>query len=164
MKMGFALLVCLALLVTAATSEAQSKGYRPPPPPPPPPSRPAPIISSPSRPPSSPPSRPAQVPTSRSTPQVSKSNATPSTTGGRPQTSTDYAKLNSAELQKTIGAQSRQIDSYRGKVNNPQASYPNWNSLSRERQGAVLNQWNAEIRRLETSRGTAQRALSQRTR
>src|SRR5947207_4128850 len=101
MKNTLALFACLALLVTAVTSEAQSKGYRPPPPPPPP--RPAPITSSPSRPPSSPPSRSTQVPTSRSTPQVSKPSTTPSTTGGRSQTSTDYAKLNSAELQKAVG-------------------------------------------------------------
>jgi hypothetical protein len=95
---------------------------------------------------------------------MSKPSTTPSTTGGRPQTSTDSAKLNSAELQKTIGAQTRQIDAYRARVNNPQASYPNWNSLSRERKGALLNQWNEEIRRGEASRTTAQRALGQRTR
>ena len=72
--------------------------------------------------------------------------------------------LNPAELQKTIASDIRQIESYRSKVNNPAANYPNWNSLSRERQGALMRQWNDEIRRHETSRSTAQRMLGQKTR
>jgi hypothetical protein len=96
---------------------------------------------------------------------VSKPSASLSSTkGGSTQTPTDYAKLNSAELQKAIGSQTRQIDAYRSKVNNPRATYRNWDSLSREQQGALLRQWNGEIRRHEASRATAQRMLSQRAR
>jgi len=49
-------------------------------------------------------------------------------------------------------------------VSNPRASYPNWDSLSQQQQGAMLKQWNNEIRRHETSRADAQRMLSQTTR
>jgi hypothetical protein len=63
--------------------------------------------------------------------------------------------MNSAELPKSIGAHTKQIDAYRTKVNNPRASQPNWDSLSRERQSALLQQWNAEIRRHEGARATA---------
>jgi len=76
----------------------------------------------------------------------------------------DYAKMNPSELQKSIGSDTRQIDSYRAKVNNPRANQPNWNSLSREQQGALMRQWNDEIRRHETSRATAQRMLTQKAR
>ena len=70
--------------------------------------------------------------------------------------------MNRTELQKAIGAQTKQIDTYRMKVNNPRATYPKWDSLSREQQGALLRQWNDEIRRQEASRANAQRMLSQR--
>jgi hypothetical protein len=72
--------------------------------------------------------------------------------------------MNSAELQKVIGSHTRQIDAYRLKVSNPRANYPNWDSLSRERQGALLRQWNDEIRRHEASRTTAQTMLRQKPR
>lgn len=72
--------------------------------------------------------------------------------------------MNPSELQKVIGSDTKQIDSYRSKVNNPRAHYPNWNSLSREQQGALMRQWNDEIRRHETSRASAQRMLSQKGR
>ena len=72
--------------------------------------------------------------------------------------------MNTSELQKVIGSDTKQIDSYRSKVNNPRANYPNWNSLSREQQGALMRQWNDEIRRHEASRATAQRTLSQKGR
>lgn len=84
--------------------------------------------------------------------------------GGTAQKAPDYAKLSPSELQKTIGSDTRQINSLRSRVNNPAANYPNWNSLSRERQGSLMRQWNDEIRRHETSRSTAQRTLSQKTR
>ena len=163
MKTGAATLAGLALLAGVSTA-AQSKGYRPPPPPPPQRSAPIAPSPSPSRLPSTPPSRP-QGSTSRPTSPVSKPSAPLSSTkGGSTQTPTDYAKLNSAELQKAIGSQTRQIDAYRSRVNNPRASYPNWDALSRDQQGALLRQWNGEIRRHETSRATAQRTLSQRAR
>jgi len=167
MKTGIAMLAGAALLAGVSTTAAQSKGYRPPPPPPPMPQRSAPVAPSPSpsRLPSTPPSRPQGSTTSGPTSSVSKSSAPLSSAkGGSTQTPTDYAKLNSAELQKAIGSQTRQIDAYRLKVNNPRASYRNWDSLSREQQGALLRQWNGEIRRYEASRATAQRMLSQRTR
>ena len=160
------MLAGLALLAGVSTAVAQ-KGYRPPPPPPPMPQRSAPVAPSPSpsRLPSTPPSRPQGSTTSGPTSSVSKSSAPLSSAkGGSTQTPTDYAKLNSAELQKAIGSQTRQIDAYRLKVNNPRATYRNWDSLSREQQGALLRQWNGEIRRYEASRATAQRMLSQRTR
>ena len=166
MKTGIAMLAGLALLAGVSTAAAQ-KGNRPPPPPPPMPQRSAPVAPSPSpsRLPSTPPSRPQGSTTSGPTSSVSKSSAPLSSTkGGSTQTPTDYAKLNSAELQKAIGSQTRQIDAYRLKVNNPRATYRNWDSLSREQQGALLRQWNGEIRRYEASRATAQRMLSQRTR
>ena len=168
MKTGFALLACLALLMTAMTSDVQARGgYRsppPPPPPPPPPTRYAPpVTSSPSRVPSAPPPSSTFRSTTPPSSKSSTSSSTASTTDGRSRTSADYAKQSAPELQKTIGAQTKQIDTYRARVNNP-ASYPNWNSFSRERQSALLSQWNAEIRRLEGSRATAQRALSQRPR
>jgi len=72
--------------------------------------------------------------------------------------------MNASELQKVIGSDTKQIDSYRSKVNNPRATYPNWNSLSREQQGALMRQWNDEIRRHEASRATAQKTLSQKGR
>ena len=169
MKTGIAILAGLALLAGVSTATAQ-KGYRPPPPPPSPPPMPqrsAPVAPSPSpsRLPSTPPSRPQGSTTSGPTSAVSKPSAPLSSTkGGSTQTPTDYAKLNSAELQKTIGSQTRQIDAYRSKVANPRATYRNWDSLSREQQGALLRQWNGEIRRQEASRATAQRMLSQRAR
>jgi hypothetical protein len=167
MKAGIAMLAGLALLAGVSTAAAQ-KGYRPPPPPPPPPpQRSAPVAPSPSpsRLPSPPPSRPQGSTTSGPTSPGSKpSAALSSTKGGSTQKPTDYSKLNSAELQKTIGSHTRQIDAYRSKVNNPRASYPNWDSLSREQQGALLRQWNGEIRRQEASRATAQRMLSQKAR
>jgi len=46
--------------------------------------------------------------------------------------------MNASELQKVIGSDSKQIDSYRSKVNNPRANYPNWNSLGREQQGTLM--------------------------
>ena len=73
-------------------------------------------------------------------------------------------QLSPSDLQKTIGSETKQIDAYRQKVSNPRASYPNWDSLSRDRQGALLRQWNDELRRHETSRATAQRMLSRKTR
>ena len=84
--------------------------------------------------------------------------------GGTSQKVPDYSKMNPSELQKTIGSQTKQIDSYRAKVNNPRANHPNWNALSREQQGTLLRQWNDEIRRHEASRATAQRMLSQKAR
>jgi acyl-CoA reductase-like NAD-dependent aldehyde dehydrogenase len=66
--------------------------------------------------------------------------------------------------QKSIGSDTKQIDAYRAKVNNPRANQPNWNSLSRDQQGALMRQWNDEIRRHEASRATAQRMLSQKAR
>ena len=84
--------------------------------------------------------------------------------GGTPQKVPDYSKMNASELQKAIGSHTKQIDSYRSKVNNPRANHPNWNSLSREQQGTLLRQWNDEIRRHEGSRATAQRMLSQKAR
>ena len=84
--------------------------------------------------------------------------------GGTTQKNPDYAKMNPSELQKTIGSHTRQIDTYRAKVKNPSANHPNWNSLSREQQGALLRQWNDAIRRNESSRATAQRMLSQKGR
>ena len=162
MKTGAAMLAGLALFAGVSTAAAQSKGYRPPPPPP----RSAPVAPSPSpsRLPSTPPSRP-QGSTSSPPSPLSKSGAPLSSTkGASTQPSTNYAKLNSAELQKAIGSQTRQIDAYRSRVNNPRASYPNWDALSRDQQSALLRQWNGEIRRHETSRATAQRMLSQRAR
>jgi hypothetical protein len=167
MKTGIAILAGLVLVAGVSTAAAQSKGYRPPPPPPPPPQRSVPVAPSPapSRPPSTPPSRTQGSTTSGATSPASKPSAPLSSTkGSTTQTSTDYAKLNSAELQKAIGSNTKQIDTYRSKVNNPRASYPNWDSLSREQQGALLRQWNGEIRRHEASRATAQRVLSQRAR
>jgi hypothetical protein len=168
MKTGIAILAGLALLAGVSTAAAQSKGYRPPPPPPPPmPQRSAPVVpsTSPSRLPGAPPSRPQGSTTSGPTSPVPKPSAPPSgTKGGSPRTPTDYAKLNSAELQKAIGSHTRQIDALRLRVNNPRANYPNWDSLSREQQGALLRQWNGEIRRQEASRATAQGMLSQRPR
>jgi hypothetical protein len=84
--------------------------------------------------------------------------------GGTTQKPPDYARMSPSDLQKTIGSHTKQIDSYRMKVNNPRANHPNWNSLSREQQGALMRQWNDEIRRHEASRATAQRMLSQKTR
>ena len=86
------------------------------------------------------------------------------TKGSTSQKPPDYAKMNASELQKVIGSDTKQIDSYRSKVNNPRATYPNWNSLSREQQGALMRQWNDEIRRHEASRATAQKTLSQKGR
>ena len=167
MKTGIAMLAGLALLAGVSTAAAQSKGYRPPPPPPPMPQRSAPVAPapSPSRPPSTPPSRPQGSTTSGPTSPVSKPSAPlAKAKGGSTQTPTDYAKLNSVELQKAIGSHTRQLDAYRLMVNNPRATYRNWDSLSREQQGALLRQWNGEIRRHEASRATAQRMLSQRAR
>ena len=165
MKTALAMCAGVMLLAAAPSSEAQSKGYRPPPPPPPPPPRSASVPPAPSRPSTPPTSRLPQSTPSSPTAQVSKPSVPKSsTTGSRAQTSTDYAKLNSGELQKAIGSHTKQIESYRARVSNPRANYPNWDSLSRERQGALLRQWNEEIRRHEASRTTAQRVLSQKTR
>ena len=163
------LLAGLSLLATAAPADAQSKGYRPPPPPPPPPPRPAPTTSVPYRAPSPPPARstPSSTSQSSSSTATSAGKSTPrasSDTAAKKGTSDGAATKSTAELQKTIGSDTKRIDTYRARVNNPQANYPGWNSLSRERQTALMNQWNAELRRSETSRATAQRALSQRTR
>jgi acyl-CoA reductase-like NAD-dependent aldehyde dehydrogenase len=84
--------------------------------------------------------------------------------GGPTQKPPDYARMNPSELQKTIGSHTKQIDTYRAKVNNPSANHPNWSSLSRAQQGALLRQWDDAIRRNEASRASAQRTLSQRAR
>jgi hypothetical protein len=173
MKSGPAMLAGLILLTGASSAVAQSKGYRPPPPPPPvyrpspppPVYRPSPPVTSAPRPMSPPPSRPQALTAPRPTSPGPKPSAPTSTPkSGTTQKAPDYAKLNPSELQKTIASDNRQIESYRSKVNNPAASYPNWSSLSRERQGALMRQWNDEIRRHETSRSTAQRMLGQKTR
>src|SRR5262249_5119589 len=154
----------LFLLASVASATAQSKGYRPPAPPPPPAPRPSAPVTSP-RTSSLPPSKPQASAKSGSTSQGPNPSATASTPkGGTSRKSPDYAKLNASELQKVIGSDTKQIDSYRSKVNNPRANYPNWNSLSREQQGALMRQWNDEIRRHETSRASAQRMLSQKGR
>ena len=159
------MLVGLAVLASVAPAAAQSKGYRPPPPPPPMP-RPSAPVAPPPRTTSLPPSRSQGLtPSGPSSSQVPKPSAPGSTPkGGTTQKPPDYAKLSPSELQKAIGSHTKQIDSYRAKVNNPRANQPNWSSLSREQQGALMRQWNDEIRRQEASRATAQRMLSQKTR
>jgi len=94
-------------------------------------------VTSPPKTSSLPPSRPQASTQSGSTSQAPKPTAsTPK--GGISQKPPDYTKLNASELQKVIGSDTKQIDSYRSKVNNPRANYPNWNSLSREQQGVAL--------------------------
>ena len=176
MMTGCVMLASFALLASVASAAAQSKGYRPPPPPPPmpPPSAPAapPPRTTTSLPPRSQgltpsgPSSPAPKPSAPVSPPKGgtppKGVTTPK--GGTPPKPPDFAKMNPSELQKSIGSDTRQIDAYRSKVNNPRASQPNWNSLSRDQQGALMRQWNDEIRRHEASRATAQKMLSQKTR
>jgi len=175
MKPGPALLAALIVLAGVTSAAAQSKGYRPPPPPPPvyrpSPPPPRPVSPPPSRPqalaaprPMSPapkPSSPSLKPSSPSLKPSAPSSTPKSSTAPKPP---DHAKPNASELQKTIASDSKQIESYRSKVNNPAANYPNWNGLTRERQGALMRQWNEEIRRHETSRSTAQKMLGQKTR
>ena len=72
--------------------------------------------------------------------------------------------MNPSELQKSIGSDSRQIDSYRAKVNNPRANQPNWNSLNREQQGALIVSGMTRSGVHETSRATAQRMSTQKAR
>ena len=164
------MLAGLLLLASVGSAAAQSKGYRPPPPPPPPPRPPAPATPPP-RMTSPPPSRPqGQTSSAPSSPAPKPSAPVAPPKGGTPPKSgtpskpPDYAKMNPSELQKSIGSDTRQIDSYRAKVNNPRANQPNWSSLSHEQQGALMRQWNDEIRRHETSRATAQRMLTQKAR
>ena len=142
MTIRIATLAGVALLATAAVAAGQSKGYRAPSPSPP-----RSQASAPSA---------ATSPVPKSTLASAKSSST--------QKAPESSKVSPSELQKTIGAETRQIDAYRQKVSNPRASYPKWDSLSREQQGSLLRQWNDEIRRHETSRATAQRTLSQKTR
>lgn len=159
------LLAGLVLLASVGSAEDQSKGYRPPPPPPPPPPRPSAPVTPPPRMTSPPPSRPQGPTSSGPSSQAPRSSASTSTPrSGTAPKAPDYAKMNPSELQKSIGSDTRQIDSYRAKVNNPRANQPNWNSLSREQQGALMRQWNDEIRRHEASRATAQRTLAQKAR
>jgi len=95
---------------------------------------------------------------------AAKSGSTPPATPKGGASPTDYSKSSSADLQKTIAAQTKQIDTTRARVNNPRANYPGWGSLSQEQQSALLRQWNADIKRQEASRATAQKALSQKSR
>jgi len=170
-RAGKVMLAGLVLLASVASAAAQSKGYRPPPPPPPPMPRPSAPAAPPPRTTTSPPPRsPNLTASGPSSPAPKPSAPVSSPKGGTtPKSGTtqkppDYAKMNPSELQKSIGSDTKQIDAYRAKVNNPRANQPNWNSLSRDQQGALMRQWNDEIRRHEASRATAQRMLSQKAR
>jgi len=163
-RSSLVMLAGLFLLANVGSAAAQSKSYRPPQPPPPAPKPSAPVTPPP-RTSSLPPSRPqASAPSSKTSPGPKPSTTVSTPKGSTSQKPPDYAKMNASELQKVIGSDTKQIDSYRSKVNNPRANYPNWNSLSREQQGALMRQWNDEIRRHEASRATAQRTLSQKGR
>ena len=163
MKTGNVMLAVLVLLASVTSVAAQSRGgYRPPPPPPPMP-RPSAPAAPPPRMASPPPSRSQALAPSGPASRVPRPSG-PATTakGGTTQKTPDYARMNPSELQKAIGSHTKQIETYRAKVSNPSANHPNWSSLSREQQGALMRQWNDAIRRNETSRASAQRMLSQR--